>query len=159
VMEVLAPSLDIDPRSAYTAGLLRSTGKIAIDRLAPGPAYARNYGTIGKGRPIDEWELELVGIDNCAAAAIVLDEWKFPTTTSGAIRDHYRPGSTASPAACLLNISSGVAERAGYSLPGEQGYWELTPAKLSVTNIDEEQIERAMMIATERFEPARQAIG
>lgn len=159
VMEVLAPAVDLDPRMAYTAGLLRSTGKIAIDRLAPGPAYARNYGAAGKGRPIDDWEMELVGMDNCAAAAIVLDEWKFPTTTSGSIREHYRPGSTSSGGAYLLNISAGLAERAGYALPGEQTFWEITPAKLSAANLDEEQIERAVMIATERFEPAREAIG
>jgi HD-like signal output (HDOD) protein len=159
VMEVLAPSVDFDPRSAYTAGLLRSTGKIAIDRLAPGPSYARNYGTAGKGRPIDEWELELVGIDNCAAAGMVLEEWKFPPATTATIRDHYRPASSTSPAASLLNISAALAERAGYALPGEQSYWELTPAKLAAANLDESEIERAIMIATERFEPARQAIS
>jgi HD-like signal output (HDOD) protein len=158
-MEVLASSTDIDPRSAYTAGLLRSTGKIAIDRLAPGPVYTRGYAAAGKSRPIDEWEMELVGTDNCAAAAVVLDEWRFPAQTTSAIRDHYRPGSTASVMAVLLNVAVGLAERAGYALPGENTFWDLTPEKLAKINLAEEDLDRAIEAATERFEPAREAIS
>jgi HD-like signal output (HDOD) protein len=89
--EALAPLIDVDPRAAYTAGLLRSTGKIALDRLMPGPVYARSYSVLGKGRPIDEWENELLGLDNTMAAGIVMEEWRFPPETVGAIRDQYRP--------------------------------------------------------------------
>lgn len=157
-MEILAPRLQLDYRAAYTAGLLRSTGKIAIDRLAPGPSYVRSYQAAGKGRPVDEWELELVGLENCAAAATVLDEWKFPAATTAAIRDHYRPGSTASPMAQLLNLACAAAERADFALPGEQTYWALTPAKQAVTGVDEAELEFVIEAARERFEPARQAI-
>ncbi len=159
VMEVLAPSVQMDPRAAYTAGLMRSIGKIAIDRLAPGPVYARSYAAAGKSRPIDEWELELVGIDNCMVAAKVLEEWKFPLGTSAAIRDHYRPGATGSPMAHLLNLAAGAAERAGHGLPGEKTYWELTDAKQAATGVDEEQLRQGMAVARERFEVAREAIG
>lgn len=157
VMEVLAPQLEIDPRAAYTAGLLRSTGKIAIDRLAPGPVYVRNYATAGKSRPLDEWELELVGIDNCMAAATVLEEWRFPAQISGAIRDHYRPGSTSTAMAHLLNLASGCAASAGFALPGEQSYWDST--KQGAPRIDEQDLQGAIEAAQERFEPARQAIS
>lgn len=159
VMEVLAPALQLDPRACYTAGLLRSTGKIAIDRLAPGPVYARNYGVAGKGRPIDEWEAELVGIDNCMAAATVLEEWRFPQQTVHAIRDHYRPRAESVAMAHLLNIASGVGEREGYPLPGEQTYWEAPAAKQAVAAIDDAEIERATMVARDHFERARQAIA
>ena len=157
MMEVLAASMNLDSRSAYTAGLLRSTGKIGVDRLVP--SFSRNYNTLGKGRPIDEWELEVVGTDNCAAAAVILDEWRFPAATSSGIRDHYRPGETAAPMAILLNIACSAAERAGYALPGEQTYWDMPTERYLAVNVDEEVFERAMMMATERFEPARQAIS
>lgn len=159
VMEVLAPRFDVDPRAAYTAGLLRSTGKIAIDRLAPGPVYARSYSAAGKSRPIDEWETELVGIDNCMAAATVLEEWKFPVATVKAIRDHYRPSADSSPMAILLNVSCGVAEQAGYPLPGEQTYWEMTEPKQAASGLEEADLEQAMVTARGRFEPAREAIS
>lgn len=159
VVEVLAPQLEVEPRAAYTAGLLRSTGKIAIDRLAPGPAYARSYAATGKSRPIDEWELELVGMDNCAAAGMVLEEWRFPVPTSAAIREHYRPGAKGSAMAQLLNLAAGAAERAGYPLPGETTFWEPLDAKLSAAGIAPEDLERAVMMATERFDAAREAIS
>lgn len=159
VAEVLAPLVDIEPRAAYTAGLLRSTGKIAIDRLAPGPVATRGYATAGKTRPIDEWELELVGIDNCMAAGTILEEWRFPGPTVQAIREHYRPGASSTPMAHLLNIAAGLTEKEGYELPGEATYWLPTPAKQAAVAIDESELERAVLIARDRFEPARQAIG
>jgi HD-like signal output (HDOD) protein len=158
-MEVLAPRLQLDHRSSYTAGLLRSTGKIAIDRLAPGPIYVRSYAAAGKSRPLGDWEMELVGIENCAAAAVVLEEWKFPTMTTGAIRDHYRPGTAASPMSHLLNLACAAADRAGYPLPGEETYWQITPAKQELTGVDDVELEHVIEAARERFEPAREAIG
>lgn len=158
VAEVLAPTLDLDPRAAYTAGLLRSTGKIAIDRLAPGPGHTRSYPAIGKERPLDEWEMEVVGLDNCAAGAMVLDSWKFPAQTVAAVREHYRPGVEPSAMAVILNLAAGATEKAGYALPGEQTFWALgadSPAAL----INEAEMERAIMIASDRFEPAREAIS
>jgi HD-like signal output (HDOD) protein len=159
VAEVLAPLVEVEPRAAYTAGLLRSTGKIAIDRLVPGPMNARSYPVAGKSRPLDVWETELVGIENCVAAATVLEEWRFPALTVQGIRDHYRPGSASSRLAHIINIAAGAAEQEGYPLPGEQSYWHPTPAKTAAFSIDPSEVERAVMIARDRFEPARQAVG
>lgn len=159
VMEALAPMQDLDPRAAYTAGLLRSTGKIALDRLVPGPSYARNYAAAGKSRPIDEWEIELVGVDNCAAAAIVLEEWRFPVLTIGTIRDHYRPNASASPMAVMLNLAGGAAEHADHALPGEHTYWEAASERQSAIGLAQPDFDRAVSIAADRFERAREAIG
>ncbi|PTX90867.1 HDOD domain-containing protein [Opitutus sp. ER46] len=159
IMEILAPAIDLDARAAYTAGLLRSTGKIAVDRLAPGPLHIRNYAASGQGRPLDTWEMETVGIDNCAAAAMVLGEWRFPQPTIDAIREHYRPHPTATPMAALLNIACGAAEKAGYPLPGEITYWDVTPAKLELAHVDSDMIERAIERAGYQFERAREAIS
>lgn len=159
MMEVLAPMQGQDSRTAYTAGLLRSTGKIAIDRLVPGPTYIRHYGAAGKSRPIDQWEIETVGIDNCAAAAIVLEEWRFPAVTVSTIRDHYRPGAESNPLAVLLNIAAGAAETAEHSLPGEQTYWEAAGERRTGLGIDPEEYDHAVMMATERYDRAREAIA
>lgn len=158
-IEVLAPRLQLDARTAYTAGLLRSTGKIALDRLAPGPAQLRSYAVAGKGRPVDEWEMELVGIDNNMAASTVLEEWKFPASTVQTIRDQYRPGAQANPMAVLLNLACGLTEQAGYALPGEQTYWDSAADKLAAVGLDASDLERAALIAADRFEPAREAIS
>lgn len=159
VMEVLAPGLQLDPRAAYTAGLLRSTGKIAIDRLTPGPAYTRSYGVAGKGRPLDQWEVELVGLDNCAAAAVIMEEWRFPSMMSLAIKDHYRPGEKSDLLAHLMNVAAGATEDEGVPFPGEQTYWENRAASVKRLGLQPDDLESGYRLARIRFESAREAIG
>ena len=159
IMEALAPALELDPRAAYTVGLLRSTGKIALDRLVPGPVHARSYPVNGRGRPLDEWENELLGLDNCMAAGTVLEEWKFPTATVSAIRDQYRPGSQASQMAHLLNLCAGLTETQRYALPGEEQYWARNDVKRSVVGFEEYDLDRAVVLARGQFERAKEAIG
>jgi hypothetical protein len=89
----------------------------------------------------------------------VLEEWRFPAPTVHAIRDHYRPRAESSSMGLLLNISAGLVERSGFSLPGEQTYWELTPERQQASGVNEEEAERAILIAQGRFERAREAIA
>jgi HD-like signal output (HDOD) protein len=159
MMEMLAPQAGVDPRMAYTAGLLRSTGKIAVDRLCSGPTYARSYSAKGNDGPITTWETELVGVTNTEAAGTILEAWRFPPITISAIRDHYKPHSQSPALAHLLNLAAGAAAKAGYPLPGEKSFWEITPAKLSATGVDEEAIGHATDRALERFGPVRAAIS
>jgi HD-like signal output (HDOD) protein len=157
--EVLAPMFEVDPRAAYTAGLLRSTGKIALDRLMPGPVYARSYGVVGKARPIDQWETEMLGTDNTVAAATVLEEWRFPPETTAGIRDQYRPGATSSPLAHLVNAACGIAEAGGFALPGETTFWVRNDAKQAIMALDAAELERVESVARGQFERAREAIS
>jgi HD-like signal output (HDOD) protein len=158
-VEVLATMVQVDPRAAYTTGLMRSVGKIAVNRLMPAPMLGRSYAQAGKERPIDEWEQDMLGVSNCSVAATVLEEWRFPTDTVRAIRDHYRPKAESTPLTFALNLACNAAEQAGYPLPGESGFWEITPEKTSATGIDADELERAMVIARGRFERAREAIS
>jgi len=47
MMESLAMPAGVDPRLAYTAGLLRSTGKIALDRMLRGDAAGAGLESSG----------------------------------------------------------------------------------------------------------------
>ena len=69
IMESLARPAGADPRAAYTAGLLRSIGKIALDRLTRDRAYDGGGGIRGA---LAEWEAGFMGLNNCEAAAIIL---------------------------------------------------------------------------------------
>jgi HD-like signal output (HDOD) protein len=158
LLEAMAPNLQLDPRAAYTAGLLRSTGKIAIDRLIPGPSYAKGYGVLGKGRPLDVWEQEVAGVDNVTAAGVVLEAWRFPELTSIAIRNQYRPVDS-SVLSKGLNLACGLAEAAGHALPGEASFWTQTPPPELAVDLPEWELERCLATATTQFEAAREAIG
>lgn len=155
VMEALARPAGVDPRAAYTAGLLRSIGKIALDRLTQDHAYDGGCGIRG---PLADWETGFMGLNNCEAAAIILEEWRFSEETLVAIRDHYVP-EVGEPIASLLNLAAGAAERGGHGLPGELGYWTLSAEKYAAAGVNEEQLDEALQVGLERFGPVRAALG
>ncbi|MCX6951155.1 MAG: HDOD domain-containing protein [Verrucomicrobia bacterium] len=155
VMEALARPAGVDARAAYTAGLLRSIGKIALDRLTRDRAYDGGRGIVG---PLAEWETGFIGLNNCEAAAIILEEWRFSEETIKAILDHYLPGEGDS-LAFMLNLAAGAAERCGHRLPGELSYWSVTPEKLAAAGVTQEELDDAMRLGLERFGPVRAALG
>ena len=158
IMEQLAPRTNVDPRAAYTAGLLRSTGKLVVDRLAGVRADAMEYETHGTG-PLAEWESSFVGMNNCDVAALVLTEWHFPEEIVAAIRDHYLVVPEISSMACLLNIAANAAERGGHGLPGEVHYWDNSPERYASIGLDRTDAEEALRHALEKFGPVRAAVG
>ncbi|MEO7412037.1 MAG: HDOD domain-containing protein [Opitutaceae bacterium] len=159
VMEALVDTSKLDPRMAYTAGLLRSTGKIALDRLAKGAFQGTTYDGEG-GVGLAEWEMGCMGMTNCDAAAVILQAWRFPAETIAAIRDHYLTAKkAASPLANLLNIAAAAAERCGFGLTGETSYFELTPEKYAAAELTEEVVHEAMLRALETFNNVRTAVA
>ena len=158
VMEALADRVQIDPRLAYTAGLLRSVGKIALDRLTRSGSYNGSYKGREQGR-LGDWETQFIGMSNCEAAAVILKEWRFPLSTVGGIRDHYLTASGASPLAQLLNLASGAAERGGHGLPGESDYWTNSLAACRDLPLDEEQVDDSLRQALQMFGPLRDAVS
>lgn len=158
VMEVLASMVQVDTRIAYTAGLLRSVGKIALDRLTRNGSYNGHYKGRENGK-LGDWETQFVGMSNCEAAGVILQEWRFPMTTIGGIRDHYLTAPQPAPLAQLLNLASGLAERGGHGLPGESDYWAGGLPACRDLQLDEEQLEGALQQALELFGPLRQAVS
>jgi HD-like signal output (HDOD) protein len=156
IMEQLAPMAALDAPAAYTAGLLRSIGKIALDRLAP-TGCGINYESHGTG-PLAEWETAMVGMGNCDAAGIILTEWRFPDVTVRAVREHYR-SSSSHPLAAMLNLAAGAAERCGHGWSGERFYWEYPESRYGAAGIDEAQLDEATRRALELFGPVRAAVG
>ena len=158
LMEALADPAGLEPRAAYTAGLLRSTGKIALDRLTRDPAYNGAFSP-EHGLPLAKWERDFTGLNNCEAAAFILNEWRFPAATIMCIGDHYLPGASSTVLSHLLNLAAGAAERAGHGLVGESIYWELRDEKFAGAHVCPEQLESATAVALAKFERTRVAIS
>ncbi len=157
IMEQLAARAGLDQATAYTVGLLRSIGKIALDRWVEPSTVDRDYDANGSG-PLAEWETATVGMTNCEAAEIIMKDWLFPVETIDAIRDHYRPSEEAQFAS-LLNLAAGAAERCGHGWPGERFYWQPPEALQAVAGIAPEDVHDASLLALERFGPVRAAVG
>lgn len=153
IAEALAMRVGLDFRLAYTAGLLRSIGKIGLDGVARNGAYRGAYTR--ECGPLAEWETQFIGLTNCEAAAIILKEWRFPATTIGGIRDHYLTGKDSAVLAQLLNVAAGVAEKAGVALTGETTYWRSAPVTIEGNELDAEELDEITACACEAFDKMR----
>jgi HD-like signal output (HDOD) protein len=160
VMEEAATFTSIDPQEAYASGLLRSTGKVALDGLTRDSNYAGTYDAFSNGDLVD-WEEARAGISNCNAGAFVLTEWRFPAAMVTAIGHHYLPGkgTTDRELTHLLNLAAGEADRLGHGLPGERPYLDDSEEKLHAAGIDRKQLEGASSAALARFEAVRASLG
>lgn len=157
IAEILGPRMGVDARVAYTAGLLRSIGKIALDGLSRG-TFRAAYSSVAGG-PLAAWEINAIGMSNCEAAAVILKEWRFPAETIAGIRDHYLLGREASKLAVLLNAASSAAERGGHPFPGEISYWRPLPLQLEGGELTPEDVDEALQAALEQFGPVRAAVS
>ncbi len=157
VMENLGKAAGLDARDAYTMGLLRSVGKVALDRFVRDTA-ARDGVQDQNSLPLADWELATVGISNVDAAAIILEEWNFPVAALQAIRSHYQPAGAVQEAN-LLHLAAGAAERCGHGWPGEWTYWQPTSDTFAAAGVTESDLDDATRAALEAFGPVRAAVG
>lgn len=159
--EALARPAGIDPRLAYSAGLLRSVGLMVLDRVGRGDAATAPLYSPSRWPDYPTWERCVFGITSCEVTAILLEEWQFPADVSDAIRTHYitQPQDQERPLAVLLNVANGMAQRVSRSFRGEDSLWEITPEKLSAAGLSVADFEPAIMATEESFDAATEALA
>ena len=152
--ETLAREANLEPRLAYTGGLLRAVGIMVLDRIGrdrtvPPQAFDRQ-----KFPSYTEWEVEVFGVESTDVATTVLDEWRFAPELVVAIQSQHlgREGDLADPFACVLNLAGGIVAESGRALPGEAASWTVTPAKLAGAGLSAEQWQAAGVQARALFE-------
>jgi HD-like signal output (HDOD) protein len=95
-----------EPDEAYTAGLLRYIGRLAINQSI----HDLGGGLFWFGlEPLSQWEVEAVGVTHVQAGAILLRKWQFPPELVKAIEGQECPALLATPswlAAALFFASS-----------------------------------------------------
>lgn len=151
--EMLARHTAIDPRTAYTGGLLRAIGMMVIARIGFSAGRAEGAFDPARHATYAEWEGECFGIAGTEVTAIILREWRLPPELIGAIREHVQLGEAggSNPFACLLNLAGGIVAAAGLALEGEAGCWGVTAAKLATAGLTEAQWEESKTNAIETF--------
>lgn len=137
--EVLAARGGREPGLAYTAGLLRTLGRVIID----GAAAGRIYPGEAEWPSVAEWEKESFGITAAEVTTTLLGHWRFPDELIESVRGHFEPLADAESniGACVLNLACGVAARFGLDLPGETGHWVCNAAKLTLAGVTEADLE------------------
>lgn len=134
VMEELATFLGLDGRDAYTTGLLRSIGKVAMDRIA---LTKGEHIVLPDNQPLLDWEQANWGCSNAEVSARILSSWRFPPEAVEGVRHHYAPEGAGLPMADLVNLAAGAADLRGYGHPGEESYWQFAAESFQRTGMDE----------------------
>lgn len=138
--ELLAQRAGIDAGLAYSSGLMRTIGRVIID----GAAFGRVYPGEAEWPSVAEWEKKTFGITSDEVTTLLLDHWRFPGEMVDSVRGHFEPLADPEKSivgACVLNLACGVAARFGLDLPGEEGDWLCTPAKLTMAGVSETDLE------------------
>jgi HD-like signal output (HDOD) protein len=159
--EALARPAGIDPRLAYTAGLLRPLGIVVLDYACRNhPGLTHRYAP-GQWPTYAAWEGSTLCLDSCEVAAMILEDLGFAEDITAAVRVHYlnRPQDYGCKLAALLNVSNGLASRVAYSFAGETAWWELTPEKIEAAGLTIDDFEPAIMETEAAFETALAAIA
>lgn len=155
--EVLAVPAGCDPGLAYSAGLMRTLGRVILDGSATGPAYPGEV----EWPDVNSWERATFGITSAEVTSVLLDHWRFPADVVDAIRGHVDPfgSSESNVCGCVLNLACGVAARFGLDLPGEVIHWQINEAKLTLANVSEEHLEDCAQRAREHYAALCASVG
>jgi HD-like signal output (HDOD) protein len=150
-MEKLCQATGGDAALGYTAGLLRSIGKMVLARSAAGAVAAYP----DDGTPLPEWETRAFGCHHAQVGAALCELWRLPKPIGSAIRDHLQPAAnpTSTVSAHLLNLAGYQATNLGCGLPGEATLWTGGPARYEKTGLDDVRIE--VLQAETKLEVAR----
>jgi putative nucleotidyltransferase with HDIG domain len=77
---------------ALVAGLLHDIGKLAMNGMIDLKSEIEIQNRLEQGRPLDEIEREIFGIDHCEAGCLFAEKWSFPDEIRDAIAHHHQPG-------------------------------------------------------------------
>ncbi|MBI5896399.1 MAG: HDOD domain-containing protein, partial [Desulfobacterales bacterium] len=114
VAEALAAKTGkVEPRKAYTAGLLHDIGKVVLDQYVA-PAYPLFYRqAMENNENLLTIERRLLGIDHAEAGLLLAQQWSFPESLAHAIRHHHHPGkeSVYKPLAVIVYVADLLLSR------------------------------------------------
>ena len=85
--EVLAKRAGRDPGLAYTAGLLRTLGRVILDGAAQGQSYPGE----AEWPSVEEWEQKTFATTSAEVTTTLLEHWRFPAELVESIRGHVDP--------------------------------------------------------------------
>jgi HD-like signal output (HDOD) protein len=161
MMETLAPLVWIEPRMAYTAGLIRSVGRIVLDVAAQRESRKIEIPPLMPGGLID-WERRLFGMTSYEASSHVLKGWRFPVDVVVAVRDQLLHNLAVDPLpiAKLLHVAVAATYGAGHAMLGGQYFLDRYSAKARADlQLTDEQVATAVTQVSRRFEQMKAVLA
>jgi len=156
LMEEFGRRAELDCHGCYTAGLLRTLGKVVLERAAEREAaHIVPFASSGE-TSVALWERKQWGFDSAQVTAMVLRHWQMPEEIVTAIEFYENPLGQTAPAVHLLRLAVAVVGRDGYGLPGEE--LRVEPETLAAAGLDEAKFANAVAHAEETFKRLRASI-
>jgi HD-like signal output (HDOD) protein len=152
-----------DPDEAYTVGLLRFIGRLAINQSIHDLGGGLFW--VGEQR-ITEWELENVGFSQASAGALLLSKWQFPDEMVQAISGQDAPATLPAPnwlADALYFTSAMLPQGAGAPFDASLAAPVTTPPIgsdfMHRNGLSAEIVEKLMGKTRKNFEEVRKSFG
>jgi HD-like signal output (HDOD) protein len=145
-LEHLSDATGEDRRIGYTLGLLRSVGRLLLQRLAAGALIPPLSGRKATAALVEAWERETFGITSAEAAERLFALWRFPSRLADPIQFQFKPSAAPQSVrfAALLHLAGYIAEKLDRSIPIEKSAWSLDEAILLMAGIDLETVEACL---------------
>lgn len=159
--ESIAEQIGLNRNTAYVGGLLRGLGSMVLDRYAGDRMGAHLTYDPVEFDTYAKWEQARFGIASTRVTTMVLDDWRFPDEIVSAIELHLNPppgDDEAHRLAAVINLGGAIAVHHARALPGDVLHWVVTPEKLEMAGMDEQQFADVAARAGELFEQQRQAL-
>ncbi len=152
--EQFASTSGRESREAYTLGLLRSSGRMLLQRIGQEAALPPTSGAKTSGAATREWEIATFGMAADEAGARLLELWEFSKATVEGLRYAWSPVEDpykrAEPA--LLHLACWGADSLDQGLGVERDFWSLHETTLKQLGIDRDR-------ALETITPTRKAVN
>jgi HD-like signal output (HDOD) protein len=161
--ELARATSENDPEEAYTAGLLRFIGRLAINQTIEN----LHSGIFWDGsESLTDWEVESVGLPQSEAGAILLGTWNFPERIIQAIGAQNEPATLKERnwlADGLFFASAMLPQGVGTPfLPSVGPIWGLTTAGtdfLKRCNLDAASVDIVLSNTSTAFDEIRKGFG
>ena len=157
VAERLALATGLDPRAAYTAGLLRRIGQLLLDVIGrKSLAPSAHFPESGSGRAVD-WERAQFGVSHYEVAGALLTEWGFPEEIVAAVEHGHGDGGPMSPLGRVIDLTDNIVRIAGFGLCSDESEWGIPGEKLAAVGIDHNTARRVQADALALLQAIQQS--
>jgi HD-like signal output (HDOD) protein len=145
-LEHLSDAADEDRRIGYTLGLLRSVGRLLLQRLAMGALVPPLSGRKATAALVTAWERETFGITSAEAAEQLFELWRFPARIAEPIHFQFNPSAAPQRErfAALLHLAGYIAEKLDKGLPIEKEAWSLDEDILLMAGLGADTVEACL---------------
>jgi putative nucleotidyltransferase with HDIG domain len=110
----LAIAVEVDPESAWLAGLLHDIGRLGFITM-PAPTRTAERRWLDARFPLVYAETLVYGLDHGELGGRLLSAWEIPQSVVAAVSMHHRPEATESRLAAALYLAEDAPVRVGVS--------------------------------------------